>query len=617
MTWSHLKPSIAILLLSGTLGVPSVSANVPENDSRGRATAVALNYCRAAFHRIRRYESKRVLIEEQEKILNNLDLNGIDDEEVIRLYSSVLDEVAQIQIADGERELLKDKFRRTIQRQVGVNAFVLAAQVASGQFANAVRTGVNSWWDYRDQGYRRDLDVWKVDQDRIKQVNTKSTQFLDVFWKLTQKRNIPDRWLVRGDDLDKLEQCLQEQDLEVRLRVLNRMERFLECYPPYWYHVARAQQGLGQLFAAAGTYDKLADLAAGHFRKDDMLAAGLANLAMIQEYLQQPDAERTAQEALRHSTDVWEANLMCAYVLQRHSRIAEAEDAVLRNLDVGLEEDQSLLALVTIYQRHGESDKLIAKLQDRDVVQRLPVVVLLQCATSLGTEKVPQTVWQQLGESLYAYPELHFGPDDLVIVAGPGWQLHHARVALELNGHRYENMRGTWSPEASYLRFRGILDLGSDLKPESYSLQSATLILEFPDMPATRVSLQHIAPSMAAGTRGPGSMGNSPVHRVARSRNTHLLRVADISMGTTAISLRTNGQVAPQTTTNELTTPEVELFPNGMRPTANPAQATPQVPAPANGSASLGSQPESDLDAPPPPPLEDDVSLREQPAALH
>src|SRR4029079_2383371 len=66
---------------------------VPEANpaALGRSTAVALMYCRASCHRIRRCRSKRVLMEEQDKILNNLNLNQIADEEVVRLYTAVLD----------------------------------------------------------------------------------------------------------------------------------------------------------------------------------------------------------------------------------------------------------------------------------------------------------------------------------------------------------------------------------------------------------------------------------------------------------------------------------------------------------------------------------------------
>ncbi len=69
-------------------------------DPLAKPTAIVLNYCRASFHRIQKTPSKRVLHEEQEKILNNLNLNPIADAEIIRLYTAVLSEIADVQIAD-------------------------------------------------------------------------------------------------------------------------------------------------------------------------------------------------------------------------------------------------------------------------------------------------------------------------------------------------------------------------------------------------------------------------------------------------------------------------------------------------------------------------------------
>src|SRR5690606_39106291 len=123
--------------------------------------------------------------------------------------------------------------------------------------------------------------------------------------------------------------AMREPRAEVRLRVLKRMEPFMEAFPPYWYYVARTQQELGQLFAALNTYDKVVELGAGHFRKDDMLATSLANRAGIQDFLQQPSAGETAEKALTYSTDVWETNLICSQVLTHHQRYAAAEDAIL------------------------------------------------------------------------------------------------------------------------------------------------------------------------------------------------------------------------------------------------------------------------------------------------
>ncbi len=123
---------------------------------------------------------------------------------------------------------------------------------------------------------------------------TRSSTFLDSFWKLSRKNEIPDRWLLRDQDLDQLSDTLEEEDSERRLRMLARLERFMECYPPYWYYVARTQQQLGNNEDAMQTFERLTEIGQGHFRQDDMLASSMANMALIQESQQDPEAPRTA-----------------------------------------------------------------------------------------------------------------------------------------------------------------------------------------------------------------------------------------------------------------------------------------------------------------------------------
>ena len=154
---------------------------------------------------------------------------------------------------------------------------------------------------------------------------------------------------MRGSDLDRLEVALRIPSPRQRLRVLKRMERFMTHYPPYWYYIGRTQQQLGQLFAAMKTYDRMTGIAAGHFRNDALLAAGIANQAMIQAHLGQPAAPLTAMKALRMSSNCWEANLICARVLADTGRTAQAEEAILTNLDSSIERTRShVLSLIHI-----------------------------------------------------------------------------------------------------------------------------------------------------------------------------------------------------------------------------------------------------------------------------
>jgi len=474
-----------------------------EQDDRreAREAAVTLNYCRASFHRMRKYPTKRVMLEEQAKILNNLNLNGIADQEVISLYTAVLDEIGRERIAERERAVIGHSYERAVRREMLSKVFVLGAEVGTAQYTSAIRTGATSWWDFRSLSLNRDLDTWKVEKTRLTEVMDKSSKFMDTFWKLAQKKNIPDKWLVRADDLDRLEKALAERDPAVRLRVLQRMERFMECYPPYYYHVARTQQALGQLFAASETYEKLAKLGHGHFRKDEMLAAALANRAAIQAYLHQPGAPQTALKALEYSNDAWQANLVCARVLAQHQKFDDAEDAILRNLDVNLERTQSATALVSLYCDSGNTAKLASRLDDPKLVADLPMPLLVRCAATLGAEKMPAVAMRQVMASLYAYEVNQFGRNELVVVVQPGWEVDSAETLLMCEGllfndPRVEQMRGQ-----TRMYFAGVPDVQTRLVANR-GQSTIQLDLKYADSAPVRLVLERRpgAPDLTAQT---------------------------------------------------------------------------------------------------------------------
>jgi hypothetical protein len=466
----------------------SPARDCKDDENVRRSTAVTLNYCRASFYRIQKLPTLRVLVEEQEKILNNVDLNGIADQEVIKLYTGVLVEISEIRLADRERVVLEDKYHNTLGTLLTADAFDFGTQVASAHYLAAVRTGARSWWDYRTSVNTRDLDVFHVDQKRLMAFTEKSGQFLDTFWKLARDRKIPDRWLIRNQDLHNLEKAMQEHDPGVRLRVLRRMQDFMTCFPPYWYYVGRTEQALGQLCVAAETYEKLAKVGQGHFRKDEMLAAGMANRAMILDYLHQAGAVDAALKALGYSTDVWEANLMSAQVLGRNGRLAEAEDAILRNLDVELERDRSTVALVSLYATTHNTQKLQSWLANPAAVGRLPMPTLIRAAAVLGPQRLPAPVVVQWAATLQAHYDINFGADDFVLDTTPAWRLQASEMSLAVGNGSSRQSTIALMPDKSEVRFGRIAEVGHPFYASSNS-PPATLIVRFPDAPLVRLHL--------------------------------------------------------------------------------------------------------------------------------
>jgi hypothetical protein len=477
----------------------SAEETVDEEVAR-RQTAVALNYCRAALHRIRRNPHKQVFVEEQQRILNNLNLNKIADPEVITLYRAVLDEISQVEVSQRERKMIGERFKQGAQRQLATSFFVIGAQVATGQVGNIIQSGANSWWDYRNQKQRGNQDIWNVDRTEYDSLMSRSSTFLDSFWKLTQKNSIPDSWLVRDQDLDQLAVVLREKDGERRLRMLKRLERFMTCYPPYWYYTARTQQQLGRLDEAMETYRRLIEIGSGHFRQDDMLAGSLANMALIQESGNDPEATQTALRISEHSNRNWEANLVCAWVLGRHALHREAEDLILCNLDDQLEISQSTIALVSLYYHTNDRTRLAELLEDDRVVKSVPVPGLLLCARLLGSDKLPRPASHRLASSLRAEYRPGLRSDVIVLRAAAGWKLRDARPKIAMAGF-----------ESSPSEFHRAADdaVVAEFQMDSVDANAAdhqvALTLQYPGIPPIRVSLSPRAVGVHGDPgRGPG-----------------------------------------------------------------------------------------------------------------
>ena len=523
----------------GTAFSATSTSVTPATEVSRRNTAVTLNYCRAALHRIRRASSKKILLEEQQRILNNLDLNQIDDPEVITLYRSILDEIGQVEISDRERTVIGEQFSRGVQRKMGTDFFVIGAQAATGQLGSVIQSGANSWWDYRTTAIKRDSDLWQVEKVQFTTLMSRSSTFLDSFWKLSRKNEIPDRWLLRDQDLDQLSDTLEEQDAERRLRMLARLERFMECYPPYWYYVARTQQQLGKTEDAAKTFERLAEIGQGHFRQDDMLASSMANLALIQESQHDPEAPRTAARAFNYSTRSWESNLVCAWVLGRHAEYRDAEDLILCNMDDQLETEQSTIALVSLYFHSADKVKLKSLLEDEQIVRRIPIPGLLLCAKLLGPADIPARASTYLASTLTAVPRPSGRMNAISVAAARGWKLNDAETTIsdgsctfQYAGHRAveDGLEMSFTPS---LNSRTDGELGKTLR----------MTLQYPATPAIRVVLaqEEQEESAASDQRPPGRFtlfGSSLPGSIRPHDGQRMYRIKEIEVDGMRLSLQ-------------------------------------------------------------------------------
>ncbi len=529
---------LVLTVACGTAGAEPSDAE--RLDGSRRKMAVTLNYCRAALHRIRRAPSKSILLEEQQRILNNLDLNQIEDPEVITLYRSILDEIGQVEISDRERVVIQEHFRRGVQRRMGTDIFVIGAQTVTGQVGSAMQTGANSWWDYRNTQIKRDTDLWQLEKTQFSTLITRSSTFLDSFWRLSRKNEIPDRWLLRDQDLDQLSEVLAEPDAERRLRMLGRMEKFMECYPPYWYYIARTQQQLGRLDAAAATFQRLTELGRGHFRQDDMLASSLANLSLIQEANGESAAVETALTASEYSSRNWEANLVCAWVLGRHQKYDRAEDLILCNLDEHLEGDQSTVALVSLYYHADNRTGLARLLDDEEILPRIPIPGLLLCARLLGSEHLPARAETFLGSTLQATRRRSGRMNSIAVAAAAGWKLGDADVRISDGRQVFRSAGHRSTVEGVEVNFVTSLDAPADVSSD----ESLRMTLKYPGTPTIDIVMRldeeerDIETGRSASGRRLPLIRNSFTGAVTGQRVARSYRIREINVDGVKVSCR-------------------------------------------------------------------------------
>ena len=174
----------------------------------------------------------------------------------------------------------------------------------------------------------------------------------------------------------------------------------------------------------------------------------------------------------------------------RYGRYDDAEDAILRNLDVNLERTQSKIALLGLYYSSDNRTKLAAQLQDADWIKDVPARHLMLCAAKLGQKNLPAAVIDQLTSSLQGTPRRNIGrPGDFVIAVSPSWQIQNATVALNWGDREFTNPRLLSGGESVLLSFDGVTESGNPLTSISEK-GDVSLTVKYPDTPPVRLSLK-------------------------------------------------------------------------------------------------------------------------------
>lgn len=306
---SHFSLFVFIWIVGMLLSpIKTFSQETQPLDLQAKQAMLALNYCHMSLVRILAYQDRIILDEEYNNIINNINLSAIKDEEILTVLKSLMDALTEFKLTDGDKRMLTQEYDRQVAK-----AFHLAfksdmVNMITGMTMNAITEKINAgpmlrsllavggqYEHYRNNldEYRDQLDkkLWRLEKDTIAEINDLRKSFLEVYWRLMTKYNIPDEWRLSEQQLQRVVDVFEEHDAEKRLRQLEEMQQNFVMFPPFWYAVAKTAHELGQDAKAFDTYQKIQRERIAFFREDHAYSSALMDKIVLVDELENSQSD--------------------------------------------------------------------------------------------------------------------------------------------------------------------------------------------------------------------------------------------------------------------------------------------------------------------------------------
>ncbi len=485
---------------------------------------LALNYCHLSLVKILAYEDRIILHEEYDNIINNINLAMINDEEIITVLKNLMDTLTEFKLAETERELFVNTYNKKVSTafyealansakstaaiqslktivnstqsspdenftiramqgaQQGISGGVpgivigTVTSFASKASKNPISAGIAAvvsvavvgdiWQSYHANlsEYRGELNqnIWRLEKGTIERINELRKSFLDAYWRLIKRYNIPDEWRLSEEQLQRVVQVFQETDSEKRLRQLTDMEHDFLMFPPFWYMLARTYHETGQFRQALALYQQFEDERFSFFRQDHELSSALMNKillvqsvqalhpSLLEEMNMTVDIPYDVKRITANSPYNWQKNLFAALQYITLGDYAEAEKLLRRNIDNDDEISVNTTVLGEMYAFTEDDEKLTALIKQVIEDERSGYKNALYL---VGTIRDGELLKQHIDD--FIAPQFHlieskvdhsiFGNDSLLLTLPDDW-IQTTREKLVVNA-RFIDGRKIFFPE--------------------------------------------------------------------------------------------------------------------------------------------------------------------------
>lgn len=210
--------------------------------------AYALNMCNVSVSQIVEYKDSRILDQEYDTILNNLNLEQIPkDEALLRILVELLNTITFFRVQERKKDHIEQHYQHQMKNAIWSavpNLFmVFSSKKPIGTMLLSLATQVGiGYMNYRrvraEARAENDDKLFDLQITAIEQFNALRRELFTTAWRLADKYNFPDRYRLTEKQIAQYNEILEDAD---DLRKFARMEAIqdkFEAYPQFWYHMA-------------------------------------------------------------------------------------------------------------------------------------------------------------------------------------------------------------------------------------------------------------------------------------------------------------------------------------------------------------------------------------------
>jgi len=426
--------------------VNTVSESIaPEN------SIMVLNYLHASLSKIVMYNDKRVLDDEYENIINNINLSEINDREVIALITNLMDTLSTFRLKEVDREILQKDYQNKLEKALLENSVNMA--VGLGTIAGGAVTGGKSMVEAgsRNLGasivnmmqsakYAHDeleKGKWKLKKSTITELNEIRKKFLFTYWELMKRYSIPDNLRITENQFTRFVNVLKGTDEKKKYRQLLRMKDAMSQSLTYWFELSLATHFQNDKNEELSAFNKYKELNYQLLRQNVQYSLMLANsLVYLDTKTQKDEIKKILDEIKKTDPQNPERKLVSA---MEYAQIGEPKKAIVlldENIDDDFLTEVSQKMKLNLYLEAKEMLKYKAQMANLLEKQRLSVLEYLAYLGKYPIELLVKEIKKDIDNIKIDIQTSIIGKDDLVVSLPKKWVLRDvedAKLYLQLS----------------------------------------------------------------------------------------------------------------------------------------------------------------------------------------